>query len=305
MPGEKRVQFDFAVTFMNGGGLQGQDFRLDIPGDDIGDDDLADYLIRDLRLLMVQQVRITNKRILSERHKRGENATDEPAQPGSHHIDLSHTIENGMITYKGLPAPIICDYLSREASRASYAEGTEFQIGKIEMVANTGTYLDSPFHRYADGHDLSELNLSSLANLDAVLIRVTGGIERAITRATFAATDVRGKAVLTHTGWDRHWRTDQYFEGHPFLTKDAAEYLRDAGAALVGIDSYNIDDTADLSRPVHSILLGAGIPIVEHLRGLEQLPLVGFRFTAVPPKMRGMGTFPVRAFATLEASDEP
>ena len=296
MSDEKRIQFDFAVTFLNGGGLQGHDFRLDIPGDDIGDDELAEYLVRDLRLLMVQQVRITNKRIIVEPHKRG---------AGARHIDLSHIVEDGMITYKGLPAPIICDYLSREDSRANYAAGTEFQIGKIDMVANTGTYLDSPFHRFANGHDLAELDLASLANLDAVLIRVTGSGERAISRAAFAAVDVRGRAVLAHTGWDRHWRTDQYFEGHPFLTEDAATYLRDEGAALVGIDSYNIDDTANLSRPAHTILLGADIPIVEHLRGLEQLPIVGFRFTAVPPKVRGMGTFPVRAFATLKGHEQP
>lgn len=305
MPGDKRVQFDFAVTFLNGGGLQGQDFRLDIPDENISDDALVDYLIRDLRLLMVQRVHITNKRIIAEPHKRGESVTNETAQPGSRQIDLSHVVEDGMITYKGLPAPIICDYLSREASHANYAEGTEFQIGKIEMVSNTGTYLDSPFHRYADGHDLSELDLASLANLDAVVVRVTGSAERPITRATFAAVDVRGKAVLAHTGWDRHWRTDQYFEGHPFLTEDAAAYLRDAGAALVGIDSYNIDDTTNLSRPVHTILLGAEIPIVEHLRGLDQLPIEDFRFTAVPPKVRGMGTFPVRAFATLKESTQP
>ena len=296
MSDEKRIQFDFAVTFLNGGGLQGHDFRLDIPGDDIGDDELAEYLVRDLRLLMVQQVRITNKRIIVEPHKRG---------AGARHIDLSHIVEDGMITYKGLPAPIICDYLSREDSRANYAAGTEFQIGKIDMVANTGTYLDSPFHRFAHGHDLAELDLASLANLDGVLIRVTGSGERAISRAAFAAVDVRGRVVLAHTGWDRHWRTDQYFEGHPFLTEDAATYLRDEGAALVGIDSYNIDDTANLSRPAHTILLGAGIPIVEHLRGLEQLPIVGFRFTAVPPKVRGMGTFPVRAFATLKGHEQP
>lgn len=305
MPDEKRVQFDFAVTFLNGGGLQGQDFRLDIPGADISDDDLADYLIRDLRLLMVQQVRITNRRIIAEPHKRGERDVERLSESGDRHVDLSHVIEDGMITYRGLPAPIICDYLSREASRANYAEGTEFQIGKIEMIANTGTYLDSPFHRFANGHDLSELDLASLANLDAVVIRVTGSARRAIPRAAFAALDVRGKAVLAHTGWDRHWRTDQYFEGHPFLTEDAATWLRDAGAALVGIDSYNIDDTADGARPAHTILLGAGIPIVEHLRGLEQLPLAGFRFSAVPPKVRGMGTFPVRAFATMPGSEQP
>ena len=164
-----------------------------------------------------------------------------------------------MITYKGLPAPIICDYLSREASRAKYAPGTEFHIGKIEMVANTGTYLDSPFHRYADGPDLSQLPLEQLANLATVLVRVPAG-QRAIGREWFEKLDVRGKAVLVATGWDQHWRTDQYFEGHPFLTGSAAQWLREAGVTLVGIDSLNIDDTADLARPVHSVLLRAGIP---------------------------------------------
>lgn len=297
--GERRVEFDFTVTFSNGGGLQGEGFRLDIPSDDIADDELANYLIRDLRLLMVRNIRINNKRIIVEPHKRGTATTTGATLTSQHHIDLSHTVEDGMITYKGLPAPIICDYLSRAQSRANYAEGTEFQIGKIELVANTGTYLDSPFHRYAEGHDLSELDLASLADLDAVLVRLTGSAERAISRTAFGAVDVRGRAVLAHTGWDHHWRTDKYFEGHPFLTEDAASYLRDAGAVLVGIDSYNIDDTADLRRPAHSILLGAGIPIVEHLRGLEQLPTEGFRFTAVPVKVKGMGTFPVRAYATL------
>lgn len=296
---EKRVQFDFTVTFANGGGLRGEGFRLDIPGDDIGDNELASYLIRDLRLLMAQSVAITNKRIIAEPHKRGDIQIPASETAGRQHLDLSHTIEDGMITYKGLPAPIICDYLSREQSRATYAEGTEFQIGKIEMVANTGTYLDSTFHRYADGHDLPELDLEQLADLDAVLVRLTGSSERAITRLAFGAVDVRGRAVLIHTGWDRHWRTDQYFEGHPFLTEDAAEYLKESGAVLVGIDSYNIDDTANLRRPAHSILLGANIPIVEHLCGLEQLPVSGFRFTAAPVKVKGMGTFPVRAYATL------
>jgi kynurenine formamidase len=212
-------------------------------------------------------------------------------------IDLSHTVEDGMITYKGLPAPIICDFLSREASRKNYAEGTEFQIGKIEMVANTGTYLDSPFHRFAHGKDLSELDLRSLADLEAVCVRA--GTGRAVDADAFRGLDVRGKAVLVHTGWDRHWRTDQYFEGHTFLTASAAERLAEAGAALVGIDSYNIDDIADGRRPVHTTLLGAEIPIVEHLCGLAQLPPAGARFFAVPVKVKGMGTFPVRAFARL------
>jgi len=214
-------------------------------------------------------------------------------------IDVSHIIEDGLITYKGLPAPSISDHLSREASRQQYSPGTEFQIGKIEMVANTGTYLDSPFHRYADGSDLSELDLSTLACLDGCVMRVAGRRKRAVDVGDLAGGDVHGKAVLFHTGWDRHWKTDHYFEGHPFLTPEAASYLLEGGAVLVGIDSYNIDDTGDGSRPVHSLLLRAGIPIVEHLCGLDKLPDSGFRFFAVPVKVRGMGTFPVRAFALI------
>jgi arylformamidase len=297
MSDEKRVQFDFQIEFLNGGGLQGQEFRLDIAGDDIDDQALADYIVRDLRLLMVGRVRILNKRILVEPHKRSKAAVE--AAAAAHIIDLSHEIEDGMITYKGLPAPIVCDHLSRVQSRQLYAPGTEFHIGKITMVANTGTYLDSPFHRFADGPDLCALDLRQLTGLDGVIVRVTGMGGRAIPRAAFAAHDVAGKAVLVHTGWDAHWRTDQYFEGHPFLTAGAAEYLREAGAALVGIDSLNIDDTSDRERPVHTILLGAGIAIVEHLCNLAKVPASGFQFSAVPPKVRGLGTFPVRAHATL------
>ncbi|HXY96052.1 MAG TPA: cyclase family protein [Steroidobacteraceae bacterium] len=215
------------------------------------------------------------------------------------YLDLSHVIEDGMITYPGIPAPHVCDFLSREASGTRYAAGTTFQIGRIDLVANTGTYLDSPFHRFEDGHDLSQLALAQLADLDAVLVRVTGSDRRAIDAPALAALDVRGKAVLVHTGWARHWRTESYGRGHPFLTAAAAGWLRDQGARLVGIDSLNIDDTEDGERPVHTTLLGAGIPIVEHLRGLEQLPAAGFTFSAVPPAVRGMGSFPVRAYARV------
>jgi arylformamidase len=207
-----------------------------------------------------------------------------------------------MVTYPGLPGPIICDYLSREASRAQYAPGVEFQIGKIEMVGNTGTYLDAPFHRYADGHDLSELSLETIADLDAVVLRAGAG--RAIDRRAFEGLDVRGKAVLVRTDWDVHWRTPQYLSGHPFLTGNAAEFLVSEGAVLVGIDSLNIDDMADLSRPVHSILLGAGVPIVEHMCNLSRLPLQDFRFYAVPAKIAGFGTWPVRAFGHVLSPDD-
>jgi len=204
--------------------------------------------------------------------------------------DLSHTVESGMITYRGLPAPHICDFWEREASAANYDDGSTFQIGRLEMVGNTGTYLDTPFHRYA------AVGLGRLAGLDGLCVRAEGmeaGPE------LFEGLDVAGKAVLVHTGWDRHWRTDAYFEGHPFLAEAAARLLAESGAALVGIDSYNIDDTRTRRRPVHTVLLGAGALIVEHMTGLAQLPPSGFRFTAAPPKVAGMGTFPVRAFAEV------
>jgi arylformamidase len=216
-------------------------------------------------------------------------------------IDLSHTVAHGLITYKGLPAPIICDFLSREASRKFYAPGTEFYIGKIEMVANTGTYLDSPFHRYADGKDLSELELRKLADLPA--IKISAQHKQAIDASFFPpAEHLKNKAVLVETGWSKHWNTPQYFEGHPFLTEDAAQFLADSGAALVGIDSHNIDDIQDTRRPVHSILLQQEIPIVEHMTNLASLPSdpsEDFKFFAVPVKVKGFGTFPVRAFAML------
>jgi len=216
-------------------------------------------------------------------------------------IDVSHTVYDGLITYKGLPPPVITDHLSRADSRQHYDSGTEFHIGKIEMVANTGTYLDSPFHRYEDGKDLAALDLSSIANLDALVVRCSGNSTRAITASALGQSSLKGKAVLFHTGWDKYWRTEKYWDGsHPFLTADAAEHLVAEGVALVGIDSYNIDDTADGTRPAHSIFLAQGIPIVEHLCGLNELPDSGFRFFAVPVKVRGFGTFPVRAFAIVE-----
>jgi kynurenine formamidase len=214
-------------------------------------------------------------------------------------VDLSHEVEHGMITYKGLPAPVICDFLSREESRKHYSEGTEFSIGKIEMVANTGTYVDSPFHRFADGLDLAQLPLESLADLEGLVVRVQDP-GRAIPAEAFHGFELKGRAVLIHTGWARHWRTDRYFEGHPFLTREAAQYLADAGAAFVGIDTYNIDDTTDGTRPAHTILLGNRIPICEHMCGLEQLPEHGFRFHAAPVKVSAFGTFPVRAYAVLD-----
>ena len=214
-------------------------------------------------------------------------------------VDLSHVIEEGMTTYKGLPGPHICDFWTRQASAANYDDGSTFQIGRIDMVANTGTYVDAPFHRFADGKDLSELDLGSLANLPGLIVRRPFEQGLATDAGDLAGLDVRGKAVLVHTGWDRHWRTETYLSNAPFLTAAAARWLAGNGAVIVGIDSHNIDDTNVRARPVHTILLGAGIPICEHMTGLEALPDSGFRFSAVPPKVKGMGTFPVRAFAVL------
>lgn len=213
-------------------------------------------------------------------------------------IELSHIIADGMITYTGLPGPTISDHLSRDASREYYAADTTFQIGKIEMVANTGTYIDAPFHRYEKGLDLSQLALSSVADLDGLVIHADKA-SRSIGPEILKNRDVTNKAVLIHTGWDRHWGTDRYFEGHPYLTREAAEFLQSAGATLVGIDSLNIDDNTEGTRPVHTILLGSAVPIVEHLCNLGALPDSGFKFFAVPAPVKGMGSFPVRAFAII------
>lgn len=293
---DKRVKFDFEIYFTNGGSIKGEDFRLDISGDNISDKELADYIVADLRLLMVGKTIILNKTIFEEQHKR--KPINENIKTGFL-IDLSHTIEHGLVTYKGLPAPIICDYLSRENSKQFYEEGTEFQIGKIEMVSNTGTYIDCPFHRFENGKDLSEVGLECFVDLDAVVISVPFSETLTITDEHLKNYEIRNRAVLIHTGWDKHWNTEKYYENHPYLTKEAAEYLRDCNVKLVGIDSHNIDNTVGKSRPVHTTLLGAEILIVEHLCNLYLLPKDGFTFSAIPPKFKGVGTFPVRAMAKL------
>jgi kynurenine formamidase len=215
-------------------------------------------------------------------------------------VDLSHVITDGMVTYKGLPGPHICDFISREQSAANYDDGSTFQIGRIDMVANTGTYVDVPSHRFADGKDLSEVGIEAFADLPGLVVRQPFEAGLGVDASAFTNLDVRGHAVLVATGWDRNWGTDAYYHDHSFLTVAAAELLAEKGAALVGIDSHNIDDTRVRARPVHTILLGAGIPICEHMTGLGALPDSGFRFTAAPPKVKGMGTFPVRAFASLD-----
>jgi kynurenine formamidase len=212
-------------------------------------------------------------------------------------LDLSHTIEAGMVTYPGLPGPVISDHLSRVDSRANYAPGTEFLIGRIDMVGNTGTYLDTPFHRFAGGPDLAALALEDVADLPGVCIEAAGPD---IGPEAVADVELAGKAVLFATGWDRHWGTDTYGDpSHPFVNADLVESLVEGGAVLVGIDSVNIDDTRGGDRPAHTGLLAGGIQVVEHLTGLDALVGNEFRFFAVPPKVSGFGTFPVRAFAII------
>lgn len=217
-------------------------------------------------------------------------------------IDLSHRIEAGMTTYPGLPGPEIADHMSRAESKDRYPAGTQFQIGRINMVANTGTYLDTPFHRYPDGPDLSAMDLSRLVDLEGVLVDASAN-GRAIGPEAFAGRDVTDRAVLVRTGWDKHWRTPGYGDAaHPFLTAAAVAWLVERSPAVVGIDSVNIDDLADMTRPAHTGLLGARIAIVEHLRGLDQLPAAGFRFHVAPAPVAGMGSFPVRAYAVARGN---
>ncbi|MEQ4302909.1 cyclase family protein [Plantactinospora sp. B6F1] len=299
-----RVRFDAEVRFVNGGGLTVHGFRLDIPGTGITDEELAALLVRHLGLLMVGEVRITGKELIREPHKGGRGVAT-AAEPGrrSRLIELSHVIRDGVVSYPGLPGPRIVEWLSREASRQRYAAGTEFQIGEITMIGNTGTYVDAPSHRFADGADLAGVPLDRLADLPGVVVRVPPGV-RAVDRLLLAPYEVAGRAVLLHTGWDTRFGSPGYgAPEHPHLTGDGASWLVEGGAALVGIDSVNIDDTsaaAGGARPAHTALLAAGIPIVEHLRGLDSLPPEGFRFTAVPPLVEGMASFPVRAYARLD-----
>jgi arylformamidase len=301
---EYRAQFDAVVTFANGGGLRTEGFRIDVPGPDVSPQEAARLFITSLNLLMVESVELDGLRVFAEPHKgtRG-GPSDRPAAPETGRrriVDLSHPIHDGLITYPGLPGPELRPYLTREQSRESYAPGTEFQIDAVTMVGNTGTYLDSPFHRYADGADLAALPLESCAELPAVLARVAGSGARAVEAGALAALEVAGRAVLLHTGGDAAWGRADYATEAPYLTEAGARWLAEHGARLVGIDSVNLDDLQSGGhRPAHSILLRAGIPVVEHLTGLGQLPPTGFWFTAAPIPVAGCGTFPVRAYATI------
>jgi arylformamidase len=300
---EYRASFDASVSFANGGGLAVDGFRVDVPDPGIGEAGIAALFVASLGLLMTESVELANVEIIAEPHKgtRG-GPSDRAAVPPSRRgalVELGHVIRAGMVTYPGLPGPEITPHLTREASRGRYSPGTEFAIGRISLVGNTGTYLDSPYHRYPGGADLAAIPLERTADLPAVVVRVTGTRQRGIDVGALAALDVRGAAVLLHTGDDARFGSPAYAEGAHFLTEAGAAWLAGREPALVGIDSVNIDDAADGRRPAHSLLLAAGIPVVEHLTGLGQLPPAGSWFTAAPLRIEGFGTIPVRAFARL------
>jgi arylformamidase len=306
---EYRAEFDAIVSFSNGGSLRAEGFRIDVPGPDVGDDEVAALFLSSLGLLMAEKTELSRTRVFAEAHK-GTRRGPSPGELAARHggttswrfVDLDHVIRAGMTTYPGLPGPEVSPHLSRQASRSIYAPGTEFAIDRVSMVGNTGTYLDSPYHRYPDGKDLADLPLSSLADLPTVVVRTIGSKARAVDVGHLAAHEVTGAAVLLHTGGDEHWGTPEYAVSAPFLTEGGARWLVGHGALLVGIDAVNIDDTDDGHRPAHSVLLAAGVPVVEHMTGLGQLPPNGARFTAVPPRFAGLGTFPVRAFAAVPTS---
>lgn len=300
---EYRASFDATISFSNGGGLTAHGFRVDAPSPDVSEAELAALFVASLGLLMTDTVELSHVEVFAEPHKgtRGGPSDRSGPEPGAggRLVELSHVIRVGLITYPGLPGPAITPYLTREASRDHYAPGTEFAIDKLTMLGNTGTYLDAPYHRYPDGADLSSIPLARTVGLPAVVVRVTGAGQYGIGVGALAALDVRGAAVLLHTGDDARFGSPAYADGRHFLTRAGAEWVAAHGAALVGIDALNIDDTEDGTRPAHTLLLAAGIPVVEHLTGLGQLPPSGAWFTAVPLRVEGLGTIPVRAFARL------
>jgi len=291
---EYRAHFDARIEFANGGGLTAEAFRLDVPGPDVDEATVARLLVQHLGLALVGSVRLTDLRIVEEQHRGSRGIEAAPAASGRRIVDLSHVIRAGLVTYP-------------EESRARYAPGTEFALDLITMIGNTGTYLDSPFHRYADGADLAGLDLATLVDLPAEVLHLQdvapgGAGRREIPAEVFFDRELRGAAVLLHTGWDAHFGAPAYATGSPYLSRDGVAHLVEQGVALVGIDALNIDDTeSGGERPAHSGLLAAGIHVVEHLTGLGELPAArGARFTAVPPAVEGFGTFPVRAVATVD-----
>lgn len=296
-----RAHFDAIAHFSNGGDLTARGFRLDLPDASADEAVVARLFVQHLGLALVDRVDIENLEIVEEQH-RGSRNIEVPRENAGELVDLSHEIFEGLVTYPGLPAPTFAPFLTREDSVAKYAPGTQFAMDMITMIGNTGTYLDSPFHRYEGGADLAGLELATLVDQPAEVFHVQDAAARGIPASVFFDRDVRGSAVLLHTGWDKHFGTPEYLRDAPFLTEEGTRYLIEQGVTMVGIDSLNIDNTepdAAGARPAHSLLLDAGVHVVEHLTNLGALPPSGARFTAVPPKVRDFGTFPVRAFARL------
>jgi kynurenine formamidase len=305
---EYRASFDATIAFSNGGDLTARGFRVDVPSADVSREEIAALFVASLGLLMTDTVELDHVEVFAEPHKGTRGGPSDrgagpsaagPFGPAGRLVELNHVIRAGLITYPGLPGPAIAPYLTREASRERYAPGTEFAIDQLTLVGNTGTYLDAPYHRFPDGADLSAIPLESTVDLPATVVRVAGTEQRAVDVGAVAGLDVRGRAVLLHTGDDIRFGSPGYADGAHFLTRAGAAWLAANGAALVGIDAVNIDDVGDRARPAHTLLLAAGIPVVEHLTGLGQLPPAGARFTAVPLRIEGFGTIPVRAFARL------
>jgi arylformamidase len=303
-----RAHFDARVTFANGGRLTAEGFRLDVPSRDVDEAEVARLFVHHLGLALVGSVDLQNLTIVAEAHRSRGIDAPEPSSDSSTRrrvIDLSHVIREGLVTYPGLPAPVFTPHLTREDSIAKYAPGTQFTMDNITMIGNTGTYLDSPYHRYDGGADLAALDLATLVELPAEVFHLTdvapgGSGQREIPAAVFHDRDLRGAAVLLHTGWSDRFGAPEYAHAAPFLGVEGVAELIRQGVTLVGIDSLNIDDTeSGGERPAHSGLLAAGIHVVEHLTNLDSLPPRGARFTAAPPAIERFGTFPVRAFATL------
>jgi arylformamidase len=298
-----RAHFDAQVEFTNGGGLTAEGFRIDVPSGDVTESEVARLFVQHLGLALVGEVRLANFAIVEETHRgtRGIDAAEAGASVARPRlVELSHIIREGLVTYPGLPVPIFTPHLTREDSRSHYAAGTEFAMDTITMIGNTGTYLDSPWHRYSGGADLAALSLDSLVDLPSEVFHLQDSTQRGIPASAFWDRDVAGKAVLLDTGWSSRFGTPGYAIDAPYLSEDGVDYLVGEGVSLVGIDSLNIDNTQGTGeRPAHTKLLAAGIHVVEHLTNLGEVPPSGAAFTAVPPRIEGFGTFPVRAYAKI------
>lgn len=300
---EYRAVFNAGISFVNGGGLSAEGFRLDVPSADTSEAEVARLLVQHLGLALVGEVHLTDLQVVAEQHRGSRVITEtKTLVPGTPRrlVDLSHTIREGLVTLPGVPAPVITPHLTRGEAESKYAVGTSFVMDIVSLPGNTGTYIDTAFHRYEGGADLAAVLLETVVDLPTEVFHLTDAKKRGIPASVFYDRNIQGKAVLLHTGWDRCYGTPEYAIGAPFLAEDGVHYLAEHGVTLVGIDSVNIDDIstdAQGARPAHSVFLDSEIHVVEHLTNLGALPSSGALFTAVPPKIEHFGTFPVRAFA--------